>query len=115
MRQLFRTHPFASSGFVMAAAVTLFFVIRIVWSAVYWANHHDETVKPWMTVGYIGKSWHLDPMEIDTLAGLPGPKGHGPWTIKEIAASRGVAVSLVIKEVNDVIATLQAKKAASHD
>ena len=110
MRPLFRTHPYALSGFLMAAAVTLFFVVRIIWSAIYWSNHHNETVRPWMTVGYIGKSWHLDPMEIDTLAGLPSPKGHGPWTIEQIAAARGVEVAVVINKVNDVIATLEAKK-----
>ena len=91
MKQLFKNQPFAVSGFVLATAITLFFVVRIVTSAIYWADpaHQNETVKPWMTVGYIAKSWDLNPREIDILAGLPIPEEHGPRTIKEIAQARG--------------------------
>jgi hypothetical protein len=112
MKQLFKSHPYATSGFVLACVVTLFFMVRIVASGIYWADpaHHNETVKPWMTVGYIAKSWKLDPREIDAAAGLPSPEGHGPWTMKEIAKSRGVEVDAVIKQVNDTIAILQLKK-----
>lgn len=114
MKRLFQNHPYAVSGFVLAAAVTLFFVFRIVASALYWADpaHHNETVKPWMTVGYIAKSWNLDPRQIDALAGLPTPDDHGPWTIREIAKARGVAVQQVIDQVNATIAELQAQQAA---
>ena len=100
-------------GFVLAAAVTLFFMVRIVVSAIYWSDpaHHNETVKPWMTVGYIAKSWHLDPREIDRIAGLPSPEGHGPWTIEQIAKARGVAVDEVISQVNAVVALLESQKA----
>lgn len=110
--KLFRAHPYAASGFVLAAAVTLFFMVRIVLSAIYWADpaHHNETVKPWMTAGYIARSWQIDPRQIDLLANLPGPEGHGPWTLKEIATLRGVEVSEVISQVNAAIAVLQLKK-----
>ena len=113
MKQLFRLHPYASSGFVLAAAVTLFFLVRIIASAIYWADpaHHNETVKPWMTAGYIAKSWHLDPVEIDRTAGLPSPQGHGPWTIAQVAEARGVAVAEVIAQVNATIALLEVQKA----
>ena len=113
MKQIFKSHPYAASGFVLAAAIILFFMVRIVTSAIYWADpaHHNESVKPWMTVGYIAKSWDLDPQQIDLLAGLPTPANHGPWTIKEIARARGVEVQVVIDQVNATIAVLQVKKA----
>jgi hypothetical protein len=111
MKRLFQNHPFAVSGFVLATAVTLFFIVRIIVSALYWANpaHHNETVKPWMTVGYIAKSWDLDPRQIDALAGLPGPEVHGPWTIREIAEARGVPVQQVIDQVNATLAELRSQ------
>ncbi len=111
MKQLFRNHPIAASGFVLAAAVTLFFLFRIVSSALYWSDpaHQNETVKPWMTVGYIAKSWDLDPREIDAIAGLPTPEEHGPWTIREIATARGVEVQVIIDQVNASIAALKAQ------
>ena len=45
------THPYALTGFILAAAVTLFFLVQIISSTIYWSNpaHHDEAVKPWMT------------------------------------------------------------------
>ena len=112
MKRLFNKHPFALGGFVLAAAVTLFFIGRIVVSAVYWADpaHHNETVKPWMTVGYIAQSWDLDPREIDRMANLPLPDKQGPMTLREIARERGVAVEEIIKQVNATIAVLQMKK-----
>lgn len=113
MKSLFKSHPYAASGFLLAAAVTLFFIVRIVMSAIYWSDpaHHNETVKPWMTVGYIAKSWHLDPREIDRIAGLPSPEGHGPWTLEQIAAARGVEVDEVISQLNAVVALLEAQNA----
>ena len=112
MKQLFKAHPYATSGFALAAAVTLFFLVRIIWSAVYWMDpaHHNQTIKPWMTVGYIGQSWHLKPPEIDAAAGLPGPQGHGPWTMQEIAKSRGVPVDDILKLVTDAVQKLEAQK-----
>ena len=113
MKSLFKSHPYAASGFLVAAAVTLFFMVRIVMSAIYWSDpaHHNESVKPWMTVGYIAKSWHLDPRSIDILSGMPAPgDGHGPWTMKEVALSRGVEVATIINQVNAAIAILQLKK-----
>lgn len=114
MKYLFRNHPIAVSGFVLAAAVTLFFLFRMVSSALYWSDpaHQNESVKAWMTVGYIAKSWDLDPRKIDALAGLPTPEEHGPWTIREIAEARGVAVQVVIDQVNASITALQTQKAS---
>ncbi len=110
MQDLWKAHPIAFSGFLAAAAVTLIFIARITTSALYGANHRDESVKPWMTVGYIAKSWHLDPARIDLLTGLPGPKDHGPWTLAQIARARGVEVAAIIKQVNDTIAALEQQK-----
>ncbi len=114
MKQLFKTHPYAVGGFVVAMAVTLFFLFRITASAIYWNDpaHHNETVKPWMTIGYVAKSWKLSPREIDVMADLPLPQeGRGPLTIKEIATLRGVEVDEVIRQVNATIVILQLKRA----
>ena len=60
-----------------------------------------------MTVGYIGKSWHLDPRQIDALAGLPAPVAGHPKPLVEIARDRGVPVATVIQEVEAAIAALK--------
>ena len=110
---LWRVRPVLTSAFLLACAATLFFAGRFVVQTVYGANHRDEEVRPWMTVGYVARSWGLDGREIDALAGLPLPeeKGH-PQTLSEIAADRGVPVEDVIAAVEAAVAELEAREAA---
>ncbi len=118
MWQLARTRPRLVFAFVLALALAAFFGGRIVVRAVYWANpaHHNQAIEGWMTVGYIGKSWGIDPLELDALAGLPKPdvKGH-PQPLVEIARDRGVAVDVVIAEAEAALQTLLAKKPKDAD
>lgn len=108
VKKLWRTHRLTLSAFVLASAVTLFFLVRFVVGLVYWSVHENEPVQPWMTVGYIGRSWHLNPRVLDAEAGLPPPAGH-PLTLSEIARDRGVPVATVIAEVEAAIVRLKAK------
>ena len=106
---LWRRHRAASLVFLLAAAVTLFFVVRIAVSAVYWAGHQEEPIQPWMTVGYIGHSWDLPPRDIDARAGLPLPVEGHPFTLQEIADQRGVPVAEVIALVEKTLAEMRAE------
>jgi hypothetical protein len=108
---LWRVRPVLTSAFLLACVMTLFFAGRFVVQTVYWANHRNEEVRPWMTVGYVARSWGLDGREIDALAGLPLPqvKGH-PQTLSEIAADRGVPVEEVIDAVEAAVAELEARE-----
>lgn len=111
---LWRRHRLPLLGFGLAGAVTLFFVVRILVSAIYWAGHHEEPIQPWMTVGYIGHSWDLPAREIDARAGLPSPeKGH-PFTLQEIATQRGVPVAEIVALVEKTVAAMQAEHQAEH-
>lgn len=108
MISLWRKRPILTSAFLLACAVTLFFAGRIVVQAVYWQTHQDVAVEPWMTVGYVARSWDLDPRTLDRLAGLPLPQVKGrPQPLSEIAKDRGVPVETIIAEVEAAIATLR--------
>lgn len=110
---LWRARPWLTSAFLLACAVTLFFSVRLVVHTVYWAAHQEEAVQPWMTVGYVARSWGLDRRAVDAEAGLPLPEVKGrPQPLSEIAADRGVPVSEVIKQVEAAIQTLRAEDAA---
>ncbi len=114
MLKLWRKRPYLTSAFALACAVTLFFTVRFLASAIYWANpaHQNEAVKPWMTVGYIARSWQLDGGQINLLARLPGPKEKGhPQPLVEIAKDRGVPVADVILDVEKAIAVLRLVRA----
>ncbi len=113
MWHLARARPKLVLAFVLAVLAMGFFGGRILVRAVYWANpaHHNQTVEGWMTVGYIAKSWGVDPMALDALAGLPKPevKGH-PQPLVEIARDRGVAVDVVIGQTEAALQALLAQK-----
>jgi hypothetical protein len=93
MRSLWRQHPWAPSGFALATLVTLFFLVRLAVQAVYWSDpaHRNMVPQPWMTVGYIGRSWGLDPAAIDRKAGFPSPVRaraiRGPWPTSPVTAA----------------------------
>lgn len=106
---LWKARPWLTSAFVLACAVTLFFGGRFVAYSVYWATHQEVPVEPWMTVGYVARSWGLDPRELDAAAGLPLPEVKGrPQPLSEIAADRGVPVAELIAEVEAAVRTLRA-------
>lgn len=106
---LWRARPWLTSAFLLACAVTLFFAGRFTVYTVYWATHQEVPVEPWMTVGYVARSWGLEPRALDAEAGMPVPevKGH-PQTLEEIARDRGVPVAEVIAEVEAAVARMKA-------
>ncbi len=112
MKRLFsawRARPRLTSAFVLACAVTLFFAGRLVFYTVYWSTHREMPVQGWMTVGYVARSWGVEPRELDVAAGLPQPQVKGqPQTLAEIAADRGVPVDEVIAEVEAALAGMRA-------
>ena len=113
MWQMARSRPSLVIAFVLALALAAFFGGRIVVRAIYWANpaHHNQTIQGWMTVGYIGRSWGVDPEELDRLAGFPLPDEKGrPQPLVEIARDRGVSVDVVIAEAEAALAALLAQR-----
>ena len=116
MIRLWRKRPLLTTAFLLACAATLFFSGRFVVQTVYWANHREEPVRPWMTVGYVARSWGLEPMELDLAAGLPLPEVKGrPQPLSEIAKDRGVPVEAVIADVEAAIAILRAQDGAADE
>ena len=107
MRRLLRRHPVLMSALILSVALTLFFAGRFLVGAVYWAQHRQEPIRGWMTVGYIARSWQLDPREIDAAAGFPPPQGH-PLTLEEIARQRGQPVEKIIAQAEAAVAELRA-------
>ncbi|MCX7890264.1 MAG: hypothetical protein N2422_11165 [Rhodobacteraceae bacterium] len=113
---LLRRHPLLVAAFLAALGLTAFFGARFVAHAVYWSDpaHRNQAVAPWMTVGYIARSWGLSAPELDAEAGLPGPGQTGtgrPMTLRQIAETRGVPVAEVIADVQGAIARIKARDA----
>lgn len=104
MLKLFKAHPIAGPGFLLALALTLFFAGRLVLDMVYWADpaHRDQTPQAWMTPRYIAHSWGMDPKELGRELNLPKPKKERP-TLAYIAEMRGVPVEQILAEVEAIL------------
>lgn len=107
LKDAYRRHPWLVSALAVTTALTLYFAISFMVKFVYWTTHRQEQIQPWMTVGYVGHSWGLNPRLIDQVAGLPMPIDH-PLTLNEIAKQRGVPVEQVVKSVEEAVAQLKA-------
>jgi hypothetical protein len=107
---VFRRHPVLVTSLTLTTALALFFAVRFALGVAYWSAHQNEPVQPWMTLGYVGRSYHLDPREIAAIIGLPPPERGHALTVGEIAQQRGVPVADIIRAVEQAIATLKAEQ-----
>jgi len=107
MRWLLRT------GFVLALALTLFFAVRTVVSAVYWSNpaNRDQPLQGWMPLGYVARSWDV-PREVLGEALSITPDGAPRRNLEMIADQEGVPLNELIARLTTAITTF---REASHD
>lgn len=108
-----RRHPWLTAAFFLFTALALWLLVETFDHARGWHGAPEEEVRPWMTVGYVGRSWELDPRAIDGVAGLPLPEEAGrPLTLQEIADRRGVPVEDIVVLVEEAIRTLREEERA---
>lgn len=102
MLALFKRHPIAGTGFVLATVATLFFAFQLIAGAIYWADpeHRNQPPAGWMTPAYIAHSWDLDNRALRDHLGITRDDVKGRPTLKRIAEAKGVSVAEVIEEVN---------------
>lgn len=83
----------------LALVMALFFATRFAVHWVYWndqRNYHTE-IEPWMTIGFVARSWHRAPESVALLIGNPDDLHRK--TLEEIAQDQG-------RPVEDLIADL---------
>lgn len=104
LRHLWRRHPLACAGFLIALAVIVFFTARFVAFSLYWSDpaHRQQPPEPWMTPRYIAHAWDIPPETVMQTLGVEPRAGTRP-TLKEIARRRGVPVEVVLEEARALI------------
>ncbi|KEO51668.1 hypothetical protein [Thioclava pacifica] len=105
LRYLCAHHKIASLGFILAVVLALFFGGKFVTRAIYWSDpaHRHQSPEPWMTPGYIAKSWHLRIEEVDAILGIEnGPElvGSGRPTLDRIAKVTGQPVEELLRKLS---------------
>jgi hypothetical protein len=103
LKTIWNTHPLLSTGFALALCLTLYFILRTITAATYWADpaNRDQVLQGWMTPGYIGKSWQIPRDEILAAIG-PLPEQQRP-TLEVIATQQGIPVADLISRIQTAI------------
>ncbi len=93
LKDIWRHNKLMFIAFVLAAALTLMFLVRTVVFTLYWADpaHRDQSIEPWMTIRYVSYSWDLPRDEMIAALGFQ-PENGRLQTFGEIAQSRGLSL-----------------------
>ncbi|MBO3760410.1 hypothetical protein J5J10_07560 [Ciceribacter sp. L1K23] len=105
VRTLSRKHPLLFSAFVVSSVVALVFAGRFLYQVAYWQTHQNETVRPWMTIGYVARSWQVDPEELAEAVQLPFRRGKRQ-RLEDLAQEKGVPVEALIADVDQAVRAL---------
>ena len=98
-------------SFLVSVGVMIFFGARAYRKAVYWQEHRDEPLRPWMSIGYVAHSYHVPPPELFRALGLPDrPPDRRP--IGSIASSQNRTSEDVMIELQAAIAKIRAAEKA---
>ncbi|KEO61421.1 hypothetical protein [Thioclava indica] len=101
LRYLWAHHRIASIGFTVALIAALFFSVSFVRRAIYWSDsaHHRQIPEPWMTPGYIARSWHLPIPEVEAILRIENSRalvGSGRPTLDRIATATNQSVEALL-------------------
>ena len=92
--------------FALVVTATGLFAVRTVRRAIYWRQHRDEPIRPWMTVPYVAHSYRVPPKVLYEALGIPHrPGDHRP--LKQIAREQNVSVDRVIETLQKAILYFQ--------
>ncbi|SMC43108.1 hypothetical protein [Primorskyibacter flagellatus] len=93
----------------LSLVAALFFGVRVGLDMVYWNDpkHHEQQLEPWMTVGYVARSWVLDPRKLHEALAL-GPGRDRKTSLGHLARQQDIDFETYALRVMDVIARQKA-------
>lgn len=89
-------------AFTLVVLATGLFAVRTVRRAMFWRVHHDETIRPWMSIPYVAHSYRIPPHVLYQTLKIP-PQLHDRRPLKEIAREQNRSVEEVIAALQDAI------------
>ena len=88
--------------FLVAVFATGLFAVRAVRRAVYWRYHRDETIRPWMSVRYVARSYRVPPQVLYEAIGVE-PLARDRRPLREIAREQNRSVDDLIYALQEAI------------
>ena len=90
------------AALVLVVLATGIFAVRTVRRAIYWRGHHDEVIRPWMSIPYVAHSYRVPPHILYQALGIT-PQPHDRRPLNQIAREQNRSVDEVISVLNDAI------------
>lgn len=81
----------------LALAIALVFAAKLTIHLVYWNNTHAVRPEPWMTPGYVARSWRQHPEDIRSALGVAQDARR--LSLSDIAELQGRPVEAVIADL----------------
>lgn len=97
-------------AFAAALLLTAVFGARLVVGSLYWAQHRDRPIEPWMTVGMVARSYHVPRAALAAALDVPG--GRDRRTLAEIGREKGLSADVVAGRLTAAIAAARAREPA---
>lgn len=88
--------------FLLAVVATGLFGVRAVRRAIYWRNHRDEPLRPWMSVRYVSRSYRVPPHVLYKAIKV-APIPHDRRPLRDIAREQNRPVEDLIAELKEAI------------
>lgn len=108
MKKLGRYQWLLLAVFLLAVIVTGWFAVRAVRRAVYWHNHRDEQIRPWMSVHYVARSYRVPPPVLYRAIKLEPKVPRDRRPLREIAREQKRPVEALISELQQAIKDFRA-------
>jgi hypothetical protein len=94
-------------AFLLAALFAGLFAVRTVRHALYWSLHRDEVIRPWMSVSYVARSYHVPPPVLYRAINLT-PVPHDRRPLRDIALEQRRPVEALAAELQKAIVEFRA-------
>jgi hypothetical protein len=107
MKRLGRRRWLILIAFLLAASFAGLFAVRTVRHALYWSRHRDEAIRPWMSVGYVARSYRVPPPVLYRAINLaPVPRDRRP--LRDIALEQNRTVEALAADLEKAVAEFRA-------
>ncbi|EKF41068.1 hypothetical protein NA8A_17905 [Nitratireductor indicus C115] len=106
IRSLWQHHRLLFIAFCIALLITLLLALRTVAFYAYWSTHRAVPIEDWMTIGYVARSWEVEPDALRRSLGLDD-QTRDRRSIARLAAERGVPAGVLLEDVRKAVDRLR--------
>ena len=104
-KNLWQNHKLLLLAFILAAAATLMFAVRLIMVTIYFSNpaHQNQPLEGWMTPRYLAYSYDLTADELEQILGID-PTSFSRVHLKNLLKDQGITLQELQKRLDGIAA-----------